>query len=91
MLMTGESRTAFHAVPCILTKPVKTAPADIGTCPLVTSGDFNRADPNICKSLDHNHYWKDEMNDASWEDFSKYISQTRININIRQVHKYKED
>lgn len=93
--MTGPSRTAFHAVPCVLTKPVSTAPDDIGTCPLVLTEELNtsvKENPCDHEPLDRTsqHVWKNEMSDVdSWKAFSEYIKSTRININIRQVHKHK--
>ena len=96
MLMTGPSRTAFHAVPCIVTKHTDTTPDDIGTCPLVLNDDNHNDDCenesvcNIQNDKEHVHLWKNEMK-KDWREFSDYISNTRININIRQVHKYNKD
>jgi len=90
MLMTGQSRIAFHAVPCIITKPSQTTPNNIGKCPLVLEDEIVGGNSNICNcEEDCEHVWKNEMLDPSWKEFSKYISNTRININIRQVHKYQ--
>ena len=89
MLMTGPSRTAFHAVPCVLTKPVDTAPSDIGTCPLVLSGECGTQIDCYCDTKNE-HLWRNEMGESqAWKEFSDYIKCTRININIRQVHRHK--
>lgn len=85
MLMTNESRLAFHAVPCIITKSMKTAPADIGSCPL---GNKVAGLNSVFSEESNGYCWKNQMIEESWNDFAKYISETRININIRQVHKY---
>ena len=95
MLMTGPSRTAFHAVPIIVTKPQKTGPADLGKCPLVlrdepeADTEETRVKKCSCKTPEKEHVWKDEMMEkGSWKCFSDYLKSTRVNINIRQVHKY---
>jgi len=91
MLMTGESRTAFHAVPRIMTKSMKSAPYDIGTCPLALPNVGVEETP-LCTTVEkHDHFCRDETRTDSWEEFAKYLSKTRININIRQVHKYQGD
>lgn len=90
MLMTGASRTAFHAVPRIMTKCMRTAPLDIGTCPLVGFDDDFGAEES-CGCNDGEHWWRNEMKSSSWSEFGDYLSKTRININIRQVHKYQGD
>ena len=118
MLMTGESRTAFHAVPRIVTRPMRTAPLDIGSCSLVVDsdagGDINSGsggkncgsdtgvgggdggcggsdDSDECTCSESDRCWTNEMLSPSWGEFSKYLSNTRININIRQVHKYRPE
>ena len=95
MLMTGPSRTAFHAVPIIITKPQKTGPEDLGRCPLVLREKPEADTEEIaqknccCKTPEEEHVWKNEMtNKESWKCFSDYLKSTRVNINIRQVHKY---
>ena len=91
MLMTGSSRVAFHAVPCIITKPSPTTPANIGNCPLVSQkSDGIEIDQkeSCCDKENCQKVWKNEMMKEDWKEFSKYLSTTRININIRQVHKY---
>ncbi|XP_047136393.1 nucleic acid dioxygenase ALKBH1 isoform X1 [Hydra vulgaris] len=92
ILMTGPSRTAFHAVPCIITKNQKTIPHDIGvSCQLWQTSEYFPAaeSAEYCKCIDCSHHlWTNAMNDSSWEKFAEYISKTRININIRQVHKH---
>ena len=88
--MTGLSRTAFHAVPCIVTKPQQTMPHDIGT-PCQLWKTFTMETSENCKCVDINqHLWNNALNDSTWKHFAEYISKTRININIRQVHKHKE-
>jgi len=89
MLMTGPSRVAFHAVPCIITKPSKTTPENIGDCPLVLDSDNSNI--NVDKKEIDGCIWNNAMASNDWKEFSEYISNTRININIRQVHKYKPD
>ena len=97
MLMTGQSRTAFHAVPCILTKPTETTPSDIGTCQLVRNENTNcydddDNDEDDCSCMGkHDRLWTNEMKQPDWNDFSNYLSNTRINVNIRQVHKYNDN
>lgn len=88
MLMTGPSRTAFHAVPRIMTQHIKTSPHNIGDCPLALCYDEEKEDVCSCE-VKHNCWWNNEMKSSAWTEFARYFSKTRININIRQVHKYK--
>jgi len=90
MLMTGASRTAFHAVPRIITGATKTAPLDIGLCPLGMISGKSSANINELCECTEKHCWTNEMSYPDWHDFGIYLSKTRININIRQVHRYKE-
>ena len=91
MLMTGPSRVAFHAVPCIITKPSPTTPENIGKCPLVLERELVTNKENDCCIKENcTHVWENELVKDDWKSFSKYLSNTRININIRQVHKYKQ-
>jgi len=86
MLMTGPSRTAYHAVPRVFTKTSLTGPKDIGS---LTWSDENTE----CVSEQHEqcfHIWKNELNNE-WKEFEDYLKNTRININIRQVHKYSSN
>ena len=39
---------------------------------------------NTCKDLIP---WKSENVDKDWKPFDEYITNSRINLNIRQVHK----
>ena len=105
MLMTGQSRTAFHGVPCIITSEIKTGPSDLLNCPLLLKpkGTFgndctkeelneNSASESACSCNRNNNseqpLWTNYMADEDdWLPFSNYLSKTRININIRQVHR----
>jgi len=90
MLMTGASRTAFHAVPRIVTGAMRTAPIDIGLCPLGIDSAKDSANGNKICECHGEHCWTNQMEFSDWCDFATYLSKTRININIRQVHRYKE-
>ncbi|XP_016996053.2 nucleic acid dioxygenase ALKBH1 isoform X2 [Drosophila takahashii] len=76
MIMSGESRLCYHAVPRIM----KTRRP--GNSPL-TNEDADDADHDthlVDMGLFQN------VGDASfWEPFSNYIDDSRININVRQV------
>lgn len=76
MIMSGESRLCYHAVPRI----IKTQAS--ATLSLIIE-DVDNADiktRTIDKDLFH-----DVGNPQFWEPFSRYMDDSRININIRQV------
>lgn len=136
--MSGESRTAFHAVPRIMKvgeeneappslKWQKSLEALIRLYGLDTS-DMNEDVRNVCKenkgNINHaslntaksdfeckqgseiedlpckptetcdcnkleffgNSFRKNYVNQEEWRKFEIYLSKTRININVRQVH-----
>ena len=96
--MAGESRIAYHAVPCIVKEGVKEVPPKPLQCldlvdkmtEKITSEIENETGDNCyCGSTNfQEHLWTLwSIGRKEWEPFAKYLSNTRININVRQVHK----
>lgn len=76
MIMSGESRLCYHAVPRIIKTQASAALSLI-------IEDVDNADiktRTIDKDLFH-----DVGNPQFWEPFSRYMDDSRININVRQV------
>ncbi|KAH8376312.1 nucleic acid dioxygenase ALKBH1 [Drosophila serrata] len=78
LIMSGESRLCYHAVPRIL-KDHKTVNCDLSkefddSC----GGDLNALDMDLFEHVG---------NLSFWQPFSDYIVDSRININVRQVLK----
>ncbi|XP_046382896.1 nucleic acid dioxygenase ALKBH1 [Ischnura elegans] len=77
VIMSGESRHCYHGVPLIL--PAK-------FCPWNKKGEDISQDLSFKKShgfLDS--VYQELENDDMWKPFEKYISTSRINMNVRQV------
>ena len=109
--MAGESRVAYHAVPCIIKEsstdeppePLKLplgpidAVSDKGSINIGNTTEKQTFDTDICSRRNicycgsescHDHLWSYlNMSKNEWEPFAKYLSKTRININVRQVHR----
>lgn len=82
VIMSGESRLAFHAVPRILKVGEENQPPEHLKWTEKTTTQENQG--RCCKS----HY-EANLRDASeeeWRPFAQYLSKTRINVNVRQVH-----
>lgn len=110
--MAGDSRVAYHAVPCIVKEGAEGEPppalkVSSATKMMVQSEKIGKQtlkeagnDPETksmcfeeenchCETEDfQDHLWaKSCLSDTEWEPFATYLSKTRININVRQVHK----
>ena len=121
--MSGPSRTAFHAVPCIVKIGKDGEPPDelklVGNYEFTNSSEnghdyaasktelmapeqteklYNGCDTDKitvrehrcrnCQSPNLDHCWKDfRPSETEWRPFADYLSKTRININVRQVHR----
>lgn len=109
--MSGESRVAYHAVPCIVKEGAEGEPPNALKSDLdysvktianeeqsgIADVSFELHDKKVkflsnncyCGSGNHQeHLWSQwSMSSTEWEPFSSYLSKTRININVRQVHK----
>ena len=112
IVMTKESRLAYHAVPCIVKVGLDIEPPQClkwNDCDnnkdTTLSGELCgqncdvttvKIDCPVCdKYHDHDAVSKQQQNFAKnqqeWEPFVSYLSRTRININVRQVHKPQEN
>lgn len=49
LLMTGDSRIAFHAVPRIFNSPIVTGPSDVPYCPLVIDQSEQEKSETVCE------------------------------------------
>ncbi|KAH8235769.1 hypothetical protein KR032_007008 [Drosophila birchii] len=77
LVMSGESRLCYHAVPRIL-KDHKTLNCDLLTKEVDDSVDGGALDMNLFENVG---------NLSFWQPFSDYVADSRININVRQVLK----
>jgi alkylated DNA repair protein alkB homolog 1 len=78
LVMGGDSRLSYHAVPRV-----------IGGSEPSWNLDVNKSEAQFENHL-VNQTW-DSCTDSSWKIFDDYISETRLNINIRQVLKEGQD
>lgn len=105
--MTGESRLAYHAVPCI----VKVGNADeppeclkwdenaIGDkMPLLSKRCQEKREKccQVCEKYCDPNIVEEKLrsfstNSEEWKPFASYLATTRININVRQVHSPHEN
>ncbi|EDO43822.1 predicted protein, partial [Nematostella vectensis] len=69
LIMSGEARLAFHAVPRIIQVQTKDNIPEDSCC---NPKAFLTQSP--------------PMTEEEWLPFAKYLSRTRINVNVRQVH-----
>ena len=110
--MAGESRIAFHAVPCIIKEGKEGIPPlelrfeqeNSARHDLVKEINKDVADhafqPGIEGNCENNarccpeqigHFWMNSnMTQQEWQPFEDYLSRTRVNINVRQVHKKQQ-
>ena len=96
IVMTKESRLAYHAVPCIVKVGLDIEPPQ---CLKWNDCDNNKdttLSGELCgQNCDLTTVSKQQQNFAKnqqeWEPFVSYLSRTRININVRQVHKPQEN
>ena len=99
--MSGSSRVAFHAVPCIIKQGEQDQLPDAlryNSIPDVnlknSTGEkeddkyIDKLDGCFCNLGPDEHFWKHlRTTEEEWKSFEDYLSRTRVNINVRQVHK----
>ena len=102
VIMSGESRLAYHGVPRILTSPDKHVPRTLSSETLQKSSTCP-----YCRSRGNEGFVVDAKKDSalcqgevsakrtcsccvkdldSWDEFESYLSVSRINVNVRQVN-----
>lgn len=97
--MSRESRLCYHAVPRILktdiawiNQPLNENENDDIESDVETNENYSKKRRLTSKSDDHDYndefqdsLWTDVINYELWKPFSDYISECRINVNVRQV------
>ena len=110
IVMTGESRLAYHAVPRIVKVGSNDEPPECLKWDVHANGDKmpllkqseEKCDKaanescSVCRKYYTPSIIAERLSEFSasveeWETFASYLSTTRININVRQVHARHED
>lgn len=81
--MSGESRLAFHAVPRIIKTGQDNEPPDALKWTEQTTQQ--ECESKCCKN-DFKATSVTDISEQNWSPFAQYLSNTRINVNVRQVH-----
>ncbi len=104
MIMSGESRTAYHAVPCIVKDESEQQPPKCLRFTREFSSENKEQDKDIYKTKEMSslaeesvikkgqfseNFWSnlEQLSEPDCKLFDDYLSRTRVNINVRQVHK----
>lgn len=103
--MSKESRLCYHAVPRILKTDIAWINESIDECneSEFTESDVDITSSENCKKrritpkcdnnfndLFQDSLWSDVVDSGKWKPFSDYISDCRINVNVRQVLNHGE-
>lgn len=73
LVMSEESRLCYHSVPRVFTSDISIAPWNANE-DIAHCSDLNENDIRECLGV-------------NWKKFEKYIADSRINVNVRQVNK----
>ncbi|XP_071327263.1 nucleic acid dioxygenase ALKBH1 [Trachinotus anak] len=71
MVMSGQSRLLYHAVPCIIPPPQEHTTLDMAGCSLASSLQDSTVMEQVSKQ--------------DWTVCSRYIQSSRVNMTVRQV------
>lgn len=97
--MSKESRLCYHAVPRILKTDFTwiNEPIDETNDSECTELSANYKKRRITPKSDNDYndtfeddLWNDVINHEQWKPFSDYVSDCRINVNVRQVLNHGE-
>lgn len=84
VVMSGDSRLAYHAVPRILQIPGEDSLAPLSPGLLQAAAGSHGGEQEGCRLWAH-HNQSIEQVLAEWPVFHHYLQTSRINVNVRQV------
>ena len=84
VVMSGDSRLAYHAVPRILQLPGEDSLAALSPGLLQAAASSHAGEQESCSLWAH-HDQSTQQALAEWPVFHSYLQTSRININVRQV------